>query len=119
MSRFDWALLFEHGHRYFLDRNTGEVYVGDESGATPPETFDGPMLLDWNQPIRQDLENGLWKLPLRHLGGKPSSTPVSWNEVVMLAMTFKRLKVITAFDKELPVWETVYNLPPPRPGDYL
>src|SRR5512137_2648728 len=48
-----WKLRVKvpRGHRFFEDAK-GDLYVADDSGATPDQTDDGPIKLDPSRPVR-------------------------------------------------------------------
>jgi hypothetical protein len=86
MSRHDWVLVFQCGHRYFASVTRPGCAVADESGEWPEDTDDGIAWLDKSRHIT--FKEGQWYIPLT-LKGEPSKTPATWHEVVAVANLFR------------------------------
>jgi len=91
-SRYGWDLVFTLGHKYFICRNTGKIAVVDDSSVNPPLAVEKLIFLDEYRPIVMN-EVGLWDIPIRHPGGKQTTTPAHWHEVVVLAYSLRKMRV--------------------------
>jgi hypothetical protein len=65
--------------------------VVDDSELTPQS--DTLLFLDEYRPILKREETDLWEIPIRHLGGKQTTTPANWHEIVVVAMIFRKMRV--------------------------
>ncbi len=106
-TRADWQLIVCLNHRYFLHRS-GRIGVADESGELPPWTDNGTLYLDESRPITRDED--VWYIPLCH-GEHKTRTPATWPEVVVVALTFRRMRVEFA-GEVISIAETIDGLRP-------
>lgn len=101
--RRDWTLIrkIRGGHSYWRHKD-GEVGIADDSGSYPEDTEPGddpPLLLDRTRPVQLGEHNAV---PLKHLNGRTSATPVSG---------FEALWVATQFHMEVEAYEKGSKLP--------
>lgn len=102
--RKDWTLIrkIKGGHGYWRHKN-GEVGIADDSGTYPEDTEPAdkpPLMLDRTRPVQ--IGSSLNAVPLKHLDGSTSSTPVSG---------FEALWVATQFHMEIEAYEKGATLP--------
>lgn len=73
------------GHRLFYTGDLSKVAIADESGATPENTDDGVLWLDFARPLM--LGDDVTAIPVRS-DARESRTPTDSTTIVLLAETF-------------------------------
>lgn len=90
----DWRCIktLPDGHRLFQGRGFSPLRTAivDESGATPDETEDGVLWLDHNRPLIAAVGlNPNCIIPLVNADGKKTSTPSTFQTLLILAVEFR------------------------------
>lgn len=98
--RKDWTLIrkIRGGHSFWRHKD-GEVGIADDSGTFPENTEPvnkSPLLLDRTRPVQIGTQFNV--VPLKHISGETSSTPVSGFEALWVATQFHM--EIEAYEKD-------------------
>lgn len=92
MMTFTHIHTLPSGHKLFRFESTGKIAIADESGATPLDTDDGILTLDFDRPLIVGSQGG--SVPLNNHSRSDSTiygssaTPVGPDSALILSAMF-------------------------------